>query len=151
MKKSGFFWHVHHDTLLEWSDYINRRIEYIKTRKPANEVETRLRLLQPVKGELPEEVIGTWNVCKRAKGAYEKVCDAYYKTCDAYNKTCNAQLKTYDAYNKTYYVYNKTYDVYKKAWDAYSKAIIKHLPEIELLHKQECKNCPWDGHTIFPE
>ncbi len=21
----------------------------------------------------------------------------------------------------------------------------------EKLHKKECKNCPWDGHTIFPK
>ena len=44
-------------------------------------------------------------------------------------------------------------EITKKVWSSfnagqrydltYEKAIIK-------LHKKECKNCPWDGVTIFP-
>jgi hypothetical protein len=139
-KKSGFFWHVHHDTLLEWSDDINKRIEFIKTKKPANEIETRLKLLQRVKGELPEEVIGTWNACKKVEDTFYKAQDAYDKARNACYKAWDARL--YDIYKKAWNVYNKAYDAYKKAWDAHNEAIVDHLPEIELLHKQECRNCP---------
>ena len=164
MKKSGFFWHIHHDTLFGWSDDINERIEYIKTEKPGNEIETRLRLLQPVKGKLPEEVIRARNAFDKARNAFDKARDAYYKAGDAYNKAGDAYIKVRDAYYKArnafdkawnaYHkagdAYNKARDAYYKARDTYDKAIVEHLPEIELLHKQECKNCPWDGRTIFP-
>jgi hypothetical protein len=143
MKKSGFFWHVHHDVLVEWSDNINERIEYIKNVKPKNEVKTRLKLLQPVKGELPEEVIGAWNAFEKAKNTFNKAKDAYEKVWDTFNKTK-------DAYEKVWNAYDEAFEARYKTWDAYDEAIVDHLPEIELLHKQECKNCFWDGHTIFP-
>jgi hypothetical protein len=130
MGESGFFWHVHHDVLLEWSDNIAERIEYIKDMKPEDEVELRLKLLRRVKGELPEEII-------KARNAFEKALDAFDKTWNA----CDDVWDTYD----------KAWKVFYKTWKNYDKAIVDHLPEIELLHKQECKNCPWDGHTIFPE
>ena len=46
MENSGYFWHVHHDALLEYSENIKERIEYIKENKPREEVEIRLRLLK---------------------------------------------------------------------------------------------------------
>ena len=44
----GFYWHVHHDKLIEWCYNYQERVEAIKE-KPKNEIETRLRLLKPVK------------------------------------------------------------------------------------------------------
>ena len=42
----------------------------------------------------------------------------------------------------------QAYDTARQASDT---ALRKHMPAIEALHAAECLNCPWDGHTIFPE
>jgi len=47
------YWHIHHAKLLGFSHNIQERIDYIRARKSANEIETRLRWLTPVSGELP--------------------------------------------------------------------------------------------------
>ena len=49
-------WHGHHDAIVSLLDIEYRR-EHIRTDKPAAEQELRLRLMQPVKGQLPEEFI----------------------------------------------------------------------------------------------
>ena len=117
------FWHIHHEVLLEWSDDIQERIDYIKAHKPPHEVETRLRLLKPVQGALPPKLV-------KAKAAYDKARDAFVKASVAY-------AKARDAYDKAKAAYNKAYD--------------ECLPQIEALHALECPDCPWNGTTIFPE
>ena len=47
----GWAWHVHHDTLAErLTEPIENRRTYIMQSKPAQEIETRLRLLKPMVG-----------------------------------------------------------------------------------------------------
>lgn len=46
--------------------------------------------------------------------------------------------------------------VAKDMWTAYRHAQIVlqaalKSPAMEKLHARECKNCPWNGETIFPE
>ena len=144
MEESGFFWHVHHDVLVEWSDNINRRIEYIKGMKPEDEVELRLKLLRRVKGELPKEVL-------EARNAFEKALDAFDKAWNACDEVGDTYDKAWKTFYKTWKDYDKAWKAFYKTWEAYDEAIVDHLPEIELLHKQECKNCSWNGHTIFPK
>ena len=38
---------------------------------------------------------------------------------------------------------------YVKAYEAWDKAYEDNLEEIEALHKIECPNCTWNGHSIF--
>ena len=42
------------------------------------------------------------------------------------------------------------YEAIASARKAYDEAIAPARKALEALHKQECPNCPWDGHTIFP-
>ena len=49
----GMYWHVHHDELCEWCYDPEGRRNYIRGHKAADEVATRLRLMQPVTGSLP--------------------------------------------------------------------------------------------------
>ena len=78
--QTDFWWHVHHEKLVEHlTEPVRARINYIKENKPEKEIETRLKLLKPVLGKIPND---------------------------------------------------------EKGW--------------EKLHKQECKDCPWNGKTIFP-
>jgi len=45
----SWYWHIHHNVLAEQAtEPIEARIAYIREKKPANEIETRLRLLKPV-------------------------------------------------------------------------------------------------------
>src|SRR3989304_4687511 len=86
------FWHIHHEVLLEWSDDIQERIDYIKAHKPPHEVETRLRLLKPVQGALPPKLVKA----RDAYLAYDKAGDAFGKDWDAYDKAKAAYAKAYD-------------------------------------------------------
>jgi hypothetical protein len=49
-EKEEYYWHVHHAKPFEKStEPIETRINYIKINKPKDEIETRLRLMHPVK------------------------------------------------------------------------------------------------------
>ncbi len=52
--KTDFWWHVHHETLVEQLyEPLRARINYIKKDKPKDEIEVRLKLLKPVLGKIP--------------------------------------------------------------------------------------------------
>lgn len=126
-----FAWHVHHEVLMEpLTEPIENRIAYIKGRKPATEVPTRLRLMKKVNGKLPAAVVKAWDASDKARDAYVKARDAHDKAWDASDKAWDASAKARDAYDKAYQ---------------------DNLPAIEALHAKECPDCPWDGKTIFPE
>src|SRR3989304_3377958 len=132
------YWHIHHkDFLLEWSDDIQERIDFIQAEKPKHGVEVRLRLLKPVQGALPPKLVKAGDARGKAEDANAKAWDAYVKARDAYVKAGAAPDQAWDAFGKD--------------WDAYRKAYDKYLPQIEALHALECPDCPWDGFTIFPE
>src|SRR3972149_5630264 len=155
------FWHIHHEVLLEWSDDIQERIDYIKAHKPPHEVETRLRLLKPVQGALPPKLVkarDAYLASVKARAAFGKDWDAfvkasvaYAKAGDAYDKASVAYDKARDALDKAGDAFGKDWDAYDKAKAAYAKAYDECLPQIEALHALECPGCPWNGTTIFPE
>ncbi len=132
----AFYWHVHHDVLAEWCYSYEERAAYIKAYKPAFEVSLRLRLLQPVKGQLPPAVIKAGAAYEEAQAVYEKVGAAYEEAQAAYEEAKAA--------------YEKAKAAYEEAKAAYEEAIYEHREEIEALHTSECPGCPWDGMTIFP-
>ena len=136
--KIKFYWHIHHDVLVEpLTEPIKNRIEFIKENKPKGEIALRLKLLKPVKGKLPAEVV-------KAREAYDKAWEALNKAGEAYDKAG-------EAYDKAGEALNKAREAYDKAREAYDKAPIKNKKAIEKLHAKECPNCPWNGKTIFKE
>src|SRR3989339_649441 len=68
--QKGFFWHVHHEVLIEWCYNYNERASFIRTDKRESEQETRLRLFKPVKGTLPREVGEALQALDKAWRAY---------------------------------------------------------------------------------
>src|SRR3990167_9166809 len=80
----GFYWHVHHDNLVEWCYNYQERVEAIKE-KPKNEIKTRLRLFKPIKDvkALPKELFEAYK--KRYEG-YEKWYEAHKKWDEACKK-----------------------------------------------------------------
>ena len=124
-----YYWHIHHEILMEGSENIEERIKYIKSSKPDSEIELRLRLLKEVKGELPQ--------------AYRDAEKAYRDAGKAYR---DADKAWRDA--------DKAHRAAEKAWRdagrAYLDADKAYQAEIEALHKIECPDCPWNGFTILP-
>ena len=138
--KTKFYWHIHHDVLLEpLTQPLKNRIKFIKENKPKDEIELRLKLLKPVKGKLPDEVIKAWEISN-------KVWEAYYKTWEASDKSWEASVKAWE-------VYAKAWETRDEARRAYDKILKKYSKEINELHEKECPNCPWDSkqQTIFPK
>ena len=121
-QQTGLFLHVHHDILLEWCHNYDERVAFIRNEKPKEEQETRLRLFKPFKGKLPQEVV----------------------------KAVQELNKARQELNKARQEYNKAAQEYDKAEQEYNKVLNDNKELIEALHKAECPNCPWNGHTIFP-
>ncbi len=141
-KKSGFYWHVHHDCLLEYCYDYDKRLRYILKDKPEHERRLRLRLFRPIKGELPARVI-------EAGAAYGKARAAYGKARAAYGKAGAAYGKAGAAYDEAGAAYDEAGAAYDEAGAAYDEAVRICNDEILTLHAKECPDCPWDGETIF--
>ena len=136
-REAGLYWHVYHERLFEWCWDVEERWKHIKDLKPPEEVETRLRLMQPVKGTLGGEE--AFSEYKKALAEHSKVV-AEYDEVDA---------KAGAEYEKAHAEYTKAFVEYTKAWDAWISTI--RPGDAEALHAIECPNCPWNGKTIFPE
>jgi hypothetical protein len=157
-----FYWHMYHDRLIGVSGSIfgniEGRIEYIKTKKPKHEVETRLRLLKKVKGSLPEEIIQTWTAIEQTWTASEQARSDYERAKAVYKRATAEHQQGTIAYEQVRYVYEQARRIYEPKWDSYRQAADAymtvchdHSPEIEALHELECPaGCPWNGMTIFP-
>jgi len=135
--KAGFYWHGHHNMLLERCYDPQERIDYIKKHKPADEVETRLRWMTPVEGKLPRVVIEAGKAYCKAGKAYHKAREAYYRAEVVRDKAGKAYYEARVAYGKT--------------GIAYGKALRDHKDEIEALHTKEHPGCPWDGERLVFE
>lgn len=139
-----FYWHIHHNELVEAATKpIENRERFIKRHKAPEEVELRLRLLKPVCGKLPAAVI--------------QAGEDFVKTREDYNSTWETYLgtKTRSGFTSN----SEQWNAYERAGRAFSSAMsayyrltqIHHRVEIEALHAKECPDCSWDGKTIFPE
>ena len=74
-------WHIHHDMLCEpLTEPFETRVAYIKSQKLAIEVPTRLRLMKPVRGKLPEldkasaELVKARAELVKASAEWDKAC-----------------------------------------------------------------------------
>jgi len=140
--KNQFYWHVHHDILLEpLTEPVENRIAYITAQKSQREIKTRLRLLKPVAGKLPNKVLKAGADYIKASADWEKAGADYIKA--------GADWKKAGADSRYRYTAEAKAD-YDKAGEDYVKACQAAKPRIKVLHKRECLDCPWDGKTIFP-
>ena len=87
MKKPIFFWHIHHNVLLEpLTEPLKNRIAFIKIVKPKDEIELRLKLLKKIKGKLPKEIIEAWQKCCIEAWNGQKYFEAWQKHKEAWQK-----------------------------------------------------------------
>jgi len=128
-KQIRAYWHVYHNRLLDFSEDIQERIEYIRRCKPIDEVPLRLKLLKRVRGTLPKELV-------KAGEAWWKAYKAYK---DEYLSSVHREkplLRTVRAFGGADIKLIRVSEKYHR--------------EIEALHAKECPGCPWDGRSIFP-
>jgi len=169
--QTGFFWHVHHEVLIEWCYDYDGRASFIRSEKRENEQETRLRLFKPVKGILPQEVVEAgqaldeawrarveagqaldeaWEAYAEARRISVEADKAYYKAGQALDRARRAYVEARRARDEADKAHNKAQQAHNEAWRALDTVLRKNRPAIEALHKEECHGCSWDGKTIFP-
>ena len=135
-----YYWHLHHDILLEsLTEPLKNRINFIKKEKPKNEIKLRLKLFRPFKGKLPVKTA-------KALEAYDKALEAYYKAREVYDKAREVYYKARESYYKAREAYYKAGEAYDKALEVYDKTL--NSVTVKKLHKKEC-GCGWNGKTIF--
>lgn len=174
-------WHIHHDCLVERVEgSLKPRILFIKRYKPKKERATRLRLLKAVAEPLPTALVDVDAAYAAARddadaayaaadAAYNAAYVAYAAAYAARDAAYNAAYAAYDAARDAAdaadvayaAAYDAAYDAAHAAHDAaYSAAYFaacaaactaQTAPEVLARHAVECPNCPWDGHTIFPQ
>jgi len=141
MTDSPLYWHIHHDILAEPStEPIENRIWFIKNNEPYHEFETRLRLMKPVRGKLPE--------LDKARAEWGKAYAEFVKARAEWDKAYAECVMTRAEWNKAYAEWNKARAEWDKAraeWDNASAD-----PAVLSLHAKECPNCLWNGRTILP-
>ena len=135
-KKSGFYWHCHHDRLCEYVWDYDERVRAIKT-KPKNEIKTRLRLFKKVKGKLPKKLVEAGKKYDEGRENYE----------DAWKKYDEGRENYEEAWKK----YDEAREKYYEAEEKYDEAGKKYKPQLEKLHKKECGCKEWDGKEIVFE
>jgi len=141
MKNKGMFWHCHHDILCEYVYDYQKRVNYIKKKKPKDEIKTRLKLFKKVKGKLPKEFVEAGKKYDKAREKYDKAREKYYKI---WNKCDKAREK----YDKAREKYVKAIEKYDKAEEKYYKVEEKYKPQIKKLHKKECGCKEWNGEEL---
>jgi hypothetical protein len=107
---------------------MQERIDFINESKAERERPLRLRLFKLVKNQ---------SLIASIDEAYKKATAPAY---EAYEK---AMALAYEAYEKAMAPADEAYKKARAtAYEAYEKAI-------NDLHEKECRNCPWNGETIF--
>ena len=137
MSDTVWYWHIHHDILCEpVIGSIQERIRFIHSQKPAHELATRLRLMQPVRqlDRLPALFVEAWKAYVEAWKAYVEARKAYVEARKAVDEA------------------RKAVDEARKAVDEARKAVVEAWKacqiDLERLHVEECPGCPWNGKEI---
>jgi len=124
----SFVLHCHHEQLGETlTEPAENRIAYILESKPEHEQALRLHLFRPVQEKQ----------LKKYKKAYADWQKAYadWQKADADRQKADADRQ-------------KAYADWQKAYADRQKA---NADLAQFVHKKLCKNCPWNGKTIFPK
>lgn len=163
--QAGFYWHVHHEVLLEWCYNYEERADYIRRRKAPDEVGVRLRLFRPVQSPLCSALVATgedvhrkWCVCEKAREEHEKARGAFNQHTEALNRTPQQSEIAWTVYRKLLRAQRRAADACLRArrdFDrgllAFDRAVEENRLCVEAFHRRECPDCPWDGKTIFPK
>ncbi|MGA7856199.1 MAG: hypothetical protein WCA15_22970 [Candidatus Acidiferrales bacterium] len=155
-KVGTFALHCHHETLAErLTEDAENRVAYILSSKPRFEQALRLRLFRPVSEKAYAERDKAFAERDKAFAEWEKAevewekADAEWEKAFAELEKADAELEKADAeLEKAYAERDKAYVKWDKADAEWDKA---NANLAILVHTAVCKDCPWDGKTIFPK
>ena len=162
MKKFTYYWHIHPDVLLEpLFEPLESMIAYIKKNEPKDSIKLRIKLMKPVKNELPKEFskiakeiyntrLGLIKENIKNDKAFRRCALAVLKRRKGYDKSGNgikrANERFYKSSKRLRIKIKKLRMVEKK----YNSLLKKYLSQLKLLHEKEC-GCGYDfkRNTIF--
>lgn len=84
--KSGWYWHLHHDVLVEFTHDIDERWDYVVREKSDHELPTRLRLMRPVAGKIPVALDKACAELDKASAEWYKASAEWAKACAEWDK-----------------------------------------------------------------
>ncbi len=161
-KTFGMYWHGHHsEWLLMASNNIQGRIDFIKKHKPKDEIELRLKLLKPVQGKLPDELVeAAWRWANyaesymRLEAERDKLNDDYLSAQSSY-LVGEINFDALEEKRKAVVAFDRRLGRARRAAQPSGDRLIemyqKYSEAVKALHEVECVDCPWDGMTIFPQ
>ncbi len=141
MAKIEYYWHIHHDELIEPTVDIKERENYIMAYKPENEIPLRLELM--TKMEHPRKLPKEWKDTYKELYKLNKEWDKLYVI---WNYSLVGESKSMDIVDKKINIIEKKIEKDIKKIIALNK---KYKSQFEALHKEEHPDCPWNGKTIF--
>ena len=127
-KTPQLYWHLHHEKLVEplrEGTTLEERLRYIEDSKDKTERALRLKLIKKVILPKGSPILKAYNEYREAANAHDKIHDKE-------GKDCTSALDKVKATEVIWY-----------------NIITNNSPELIKLHKQQCKNCPWDGNSIL--
>ena len=144
----GIALHVHHDILFEVCEGYTERWQFIETNKPQEEQAIRLELLQIIPDELLPEKLQT--AIEAARPIWNELRSLDNKFIA---KRESVEAKDDVKRESLFREYRATRVLLESEYNAKCKSLRKllevYIPQLEILHEELCKNCPWDGDTIF--
>jgi hypothetical protein len=139
VKIGTFVLHCHHEQLIEHLiEPAENRIAFILRSKSPHEQALRLRLFRPFKGKIPsklKKIIADW---EKAKANLWQAKASLWQTDADWEKVKADSRKAIADWQKAY----------AESWKACADWQKTYA---DTTHKKQCKNCPWDGQTIFPQ
>ena len=129
---SGFFIFVHHEGILEWSNNILERVDYVRSDKPKAEQAARAKALQAVPLDAVSDATNTARqaydtakqACYTAWQAYDTARQAYATARQAYDTARQACYTAWQAYATAWLKKTFPKTDWAKLWDAKTKTLI---------------------------
>lgn len=150
---TGMAFHCHHTTLVEYCYGREERIKYIKEFKAATEQELRLKLfkfipLDRLPNDLRNMIFITELLIKKQNKNVEnhEKWNAILRVNKNIIMTIFAQYMCWLSQKQLSSNYRKNERILYKI----ASFIRINNDLFEMLHKELCPDCPWDGTTIFP-
>ena len=125
----GWFAWLHHDTVLEWSDNVIERTDYVFKNKPKHEMKARTEHMIVIPDEfIPKFLEKAWEAWEKARGEAWEAGEKARGAREAEEKAWEAREEALD---KAWEARENAQEAWEKTWEKAAKnpRIIKYLKE----------------------
>ena len=148
LKKTGFYWHLHHSVLLSRCYHYEERVNAIKKSKHQNEIERRIKLFQPVKEKLPKEIAEISRAYVEIQKKQVEAWEEHEKNWKLYNLHWRSDSSIVQLYYKTRQEYLWIKQLYEKIRKKHNEVFDKYSAYLMELHEKECGCKEWNGKKL---